>query len=919
MKKILFFILFLNAYSLTAQDWQWCDIYKKHRDGNQYASSYNSATEIKYKLDNYDNLYGFIQVDTYSEELGQNKKDTFQYETFIKLGNNGKEIWRFELPSNNAQRSQFFLPNDSEIHIFTNYRPNNLFSHIYNNQLFAGNIPLVTIPLNCPNYYNYALIILNSNGKFKSFKNLFIDLPSLSDEPQMVFLNTKYYIAFENPQMLTPVTWKLLDSNNDTVSIIISEKKRKILFQMDSILEIKPIYLDTSSIPFDIISYDSSNIYLSQYKNSGDRHISVLEFNTAALTVNNFNNNIHLSPIGWKQFNNDNHFSFCSSTSMKDTIAIDNIKLPIDVTTNTNYYLLKYKHDYKLKQYNHIPIPNNFYFEIQGMNIVKGYGLVYLCYYRNLTDSILSINNRKLPINKLGQSFIMIADTDLNIVKIIILNSHINKLPSKKYEPLLIPTNIIGGNCGNVYLFNIVDVDNSKEADSVTYNTKLYMGRQIFDINLLNNSSSLFLFKYTIDTTAFNYSNTCDGVKLKQYFGKKYNSFSWFVHDSLIGIGDSIVQKFNNHDSLLITCKASSNLGCTTIFSDSIVVNDMKPHIVDIPLVTDTFCQYNIYHFKDSFYTDTFTQYSWHWFLGDGTDSVITSKDRSMGGINHIYNKSSTYSVKLILNSGFCSDTFTSPQQIYITPAPQPGLSLNPNNGCIPQVFHIKPLYNDTIVSEKYYVYSSLGFLKDSFINKPNQASISTGFNLNQKDSGLYTIKQILTGTTGCITQDSVAIQLNSRPYLKLLNDTFICSDEVLQLAATAGYRFKWNTGDTTQNIIINKAGTYWVKETNGGCTVEDSTVITQDYDEHCKFNISVYPNPFGNEFKIVVYSRTTQNINVQLYETSGKQVAGYNNIPVNQFATFSVTTTDLASAMYILHITTDDKKFTYKMVKLVE
>lgn len=160
---------------------------------------------------------------------------------------------------------------------------------------------------------------------------------------------------------------------------------------------------------------------------------------------------------------------------------------------------------------------------------------------------------------------------------------------------------------------------------------------------------------------------------------------------------------------------------------------------------------------------------------------------------------------------------------------------------------------------------------------------------------------------------------MNSRPYLKLLNDTFICSDEVLQLAATAGYRYKWNTGDTTKDIILTKAGTYWVKETNGGCTVEDITVITQNYDEHCKFNISVYPNPFGNEFKIAVYSRTTQNINVQLYEISGKQVASYNDILVNQFATFSVNTTDLASAIYVLHITSDDKKFTYKIVKLLE
>jgi len=405
----------------------------------------------------------------------------------------------------------------------------------------------------------------------------------------------------------------------------------------------------------------------------------------------------------------------------------------------------------------------------------------------------------------------------------------------------------------------------------------------------------------------------------------KFTNYTWYFGD-----GDSLYNstflpfvkhKYGNPNKYFVKLKATNTSGYSAWYSDSVLIdsNIISP-IASYKVSSSIGCQWNKYNFIDnsqSLYNSS--KYTWYYNFGDSIDTIINSKVISDGSVTHIYNKTGNYTARLIFSNGYCTDTFADTQQIFIKPAPQPGLILNPTNGCVPQLFQIKPLYQDTIVSEKYYVYNSLGFLKDSFINKPNLPSIPTGFNLNQKDSGLYTIKQILTGTTGCITQDSVTIQLNSRPYLKLLNDTFICSDEVLQLAATAGYRFKWNTGDTTQNIIINKAGTYWVKETYGGCTVEDSTVITQDYDEHCKFNISVYPNPFGNEFKIAVYSRTTQNINVQLYETSGKQVASYNNIPVNQFTTISVSTTDLASAMYILHITTNNKKFTYKMVKLVE
>ncbi len=420
----------------------------------------------------------------------------------------------------------------------------------------------------------------------------------------------------------------------------------------------------------------------------------------------------------------------------------------------------------------------------------------------------------------------------------------------------------------------------------------------------------------------------CNSATLYTNADSVYKSFVWYVWNRNTNMFDSTLGNAcyitDLRDGIYYKLKGISVDGYYAWFSDSIYAQ--TPPVANFYTLPEKHCQYTSILFKDSSYADKYSPYvpySWHWYFGDGTDTIIYApsplKSIGMGSVGHIYNKSGNYIVKLIFYNGLCEDAFTTLQPIYITPAPQPGLTLSPTTGCIPQVFQIKPLYNDTIVSEKYYVRNGLHILRDSFINKPNLPAIPKGFNLNQKDSGLYTIKQILTGATGCITQDTVAIQLNSRPYLKLLNDTFICSDEVLQLAATAGYRYKWNTGDTTKDIILTKAGTYWVKETNGGCTVEDSTVITQNYDEHCKFNISVYPNPFGNEFKIAVYSRTTQNINVQLYEISGKQVASYNNIPVNQFATFSVNTTDLASAIYVLHITSDDKKFTYKIVKLLE
>lgn len=421
----------------------------------------------------------------------------------------------------------------------------------------------------------------------------------------------------------------------------------------------------------------------------------------------------------------------------------------------------------------------------------------------------------------------------------------------------------------------------------------------------------------------------CHSLELYVDADTIYKNFVWYVwnnstqkFDSTVGISCYI----NSLDiGVYYKLKGTTVDGYSAWYSDSVYAQ--SPPAANFYTLPEKHCQYTKILFNDSSYAHKYSPViptSWHWLFGDGTDTFIYSNTPpssvGFGSVEHIYNKSGNFNVTLIFYNGLCEDTFILSQPVYIAPAPQSGFDITPNNGCVPQIFHIKPTHKDSIVSEKYKVYTSLNKLIDSFSNTPSFPEYPLGFSLNQKDSGSIVIKQILVGTSGCITQDSVSIQLNTRPYLKLLNDTFICSEEVMQLSAIAGpYKYLWNTGDTTKDIIINKAGNYWVKETNGACNVYDTATITQNFDDLCKFNISVYPNPVSTEFNIRVYSRIAQDINIQLYEISGKQVASYNNIPVNKFATLAINTSELAEAMYILHITTNDRKFTYKIIKLTE
>lgn len=60
-------------------------------------------------------------------------------------------------------------------------------------------------------------------------------------------------------------------------------------------------------------------------------------------------------------------------------------------------------------------------------------------------------------------------------------------------------------------------------------------------------------------------------------------------------------------------------------------------------------------------------------------------------------------------------------------------------------------------------------------------------------------------------------------------NDTTICVDEILELDAGEGSSYLWSTGEMTQTIEVDTAGTYWVEVVGlSGCTDFDDIVVTE-------------------------------------------------------------------------------------------
>jgi hypothetical protein len=85
---------------------------------------------------------------------------------------------------------------------------------------------------------------------------------------------------------------------------------------------------------------------------------------------------------------------------------------------------------------------------------------------------------------------------------------------------------------------------------------------------------------------------------------------------------------------------------------------------------------------------------------------------------------------------------------------------------------------------------------------------------------------------SGCALSFIDTIQLRFRqlpPMISLRADSLTCSGAGAQVAALqVGYRYVWNTGDTTQRIVVTQPGKYRLTAQDGlGCPIQDSVTIS--------------------------------------------------------------------------------------------
>lgn len=144
------------------------------------------------------------------------------------------------------------------------------------------------------------------------------------------------------------------------------------------------------------------------------------------------------------------------------------------------------------------------------------------------------------------------------------------------------------------------------------------------------------------------------------------------------------------------------------------------------------------------------------------------------------------------------------------------------------------------------------------------------------KSKGTYWGKA--TTYCGSVTR-SITLDQNAAPQVRFGKDTTLdLPFQILLNAGNPGNRYRWSTGDTSQQIQVTDHGTYWVNVNNPCGMATDTISFFKPVVIPIKPHVKVYPNPItGSHLTISVYPGSYA---LELWDAFGRlvrQVEGLN------------------------------------------
>ena len=134
---------------------------------------------------------------------------------------------------------------------------------------------------------------------------------------------------------------------------------------------------------------------------------------------------------------------------------------------------------------------------------------------------------------------------------------------------------------------------------------------------------------------------------------------------------------------------------------------------------------------------------------------------------------------------------------------------------------------------------------------------------------------------------------------------------EVSCLSIDNNYLYAGTFSSSLWKRSLSNLGITYTPDTTNNYTLSTPN-ITNSKNEY----LIVYPNPYQCTAQVLVYSATSQNIMLQVFDMSGRCVQEYHESPVVAGEHLIKLNEKLASGMYFIAVDIDGKKLRTKVVK---
>lgn len=240
-------------------------------------------------------------------------------------------------------------------------------------------------------------------------------------------------------------------------------------------------------------------------------------------------------------------------------------------------------------------------------------------------------------------------------------------------------------------------------------------------------------------------------------------------------------------------------------------------------------------------------------------------------------------------NTGEIDDTIT------VTPLTYPlpdFYTVTASDGCSPD--------DSTIVTINHFITPAVSFTSDTTsgcmpltINFENttdsiiscqwnlgDGNSSTSFNPTNifQDTGSYNITLMVISSDTCPGDTTLYnyIRVNPLPQADAGNDTTVYQESTIQLTATGGLEYLWDTGENMQTISVTppQTTTYLVTVTDAtGCVSFGDVTVTVDFKYVIFVPTMFSPNNDGNNDMLYVRGLGITNFNLKVYNRWGERV----------------------------------------------